>query len=150
MPDRTGALVQLWMHVDKALTHSLKVNDSFDSHYCCTSFPGCKMDEALGSTVMASVWPAISASAICDYLAMPSGLASHTLLYTVTLQSHRVRREPELCLSLLHPLSIVGIFMQLKQEWHLFFLPFLLLLIIYWKTLLKFRILISESPHINI
>lgn len=49
MPGRAGALVQLWIRVDKALTHSLTVNDSLDSHYCCTSFPGWKTDEALGS-----------------------------------------------------------------------------------------------------
>ena len=57
-------------------SHSLTVNDFFESHYCCIPFPGCKMDRAPGSTVMTSVWPGISPPAICDYpLAMPFGWA---------------------------------------------------------------------------
>ena len=60
------SFVQLWILVGKALTHSLRANDS-DNHYCFASFPGCRMGEALGSSVTASVWPGISAPAICDH-----------------------------------------------------------------------------------
>lgn len=66
-PCLTGlSFVQLWIRAGKALTRSLGVSDSPDSHCCFTSFRGCGMDEALGSSLMASVWPGTSAPAICD------------------------------------------------------------------------------------